>query len=325
MAERSLVTGAAGFVGLRLSERLATAGDDVVMVDNFSRGCRDHDFSRVAAACRVVEADLTDPSSLASLGEFDHLYHLAGRVGTDLVARKPAKVLYENALATLNVMRLAIESRADRTYLASTSEVYAAAVERGLASIPTAEDVPFVVEPEYRPRSAYATSKHLGEQMGNAMRFEHGLAVVACRFHNLYGPRMGHAHVIPQFIDRILDRVDPFAIHGDQTRSYCYIDDAIDILVALRDVPEPPAVLNVGNCTEEVSTVDLARRLFCLAGWSAPIEVHPAPDGSPARRCPDVSLATRLTGLRPAWSLDEGLRTTFSWYSRAREEHSCGR
>ena len=241
------------------------------------------------------------------------MYHLAGLVGTTLVRSQPAQVLHANVLSTLHLLEYAA-GHAERVWFASTSEVYAAAVERELAPVPTGEAVPVVFEADYQPRTAYAVSKHLGEQMAHALRFEGDLPVIACRFHNVYGPRMGNNHVIPQFIDRILDRTNPFMIYGNQSRAYCYIDDALDLLLGLRGVPEPPVVVNIGNGDEEVSAVELAHRLFDVADWSAPLEIHPATPASPPRRCPDIALASRLTGINPSWALNKGLESTFSWY-----------
>lgn len=316
MAKPTLVTGGAGFIGLHLVRRLVEEGTEVVVIDNFQRGQSDIDFNEAVASCAVVEADLTDPACLTALGEFGDVYHLAGLVGTRLVRSQPAHVLHTNVLSTLHLLNYAASGNAERVWFASTSEVYAAAVERGLAPVPTGEAVPVVFEADYQPRSAYAVSKHLGEQMAQALRFEGGLPVIACRFHNVYGPRMGNDHVIPQFISRIFDRADPFMIYGNQSRAYCYIDDALDLLFGLRNVPDLPAVVNIGNCDEEVSAVELAHCLFDIADWSAPIEIHPAAPASPTRRCPDVALVSQLTGIKPSWSLSKGLESTFSWYKQ---------
>lgn len=314
MAKPILVTGGAGFIGLHLVRRLIEEGAEVVVLDNFQRGQSDADFDEIVDSCTVIEADLTDPACFASLGEYGDVYHLAGLVGTALVRSQPAQVLHANALSTLHLLEYAASGQAERVWFASTSEVYAAAVERELAPVPTGEAVPVVFEADYQPRTAYAVSKHLGEQMAQAFRFEGGLPVVACRFHNVYGPRMGNDHVIPQFIGRILDKADPFMIYGNQSRAYCYIDDALDLLLGLRGLPEPPVVVNIGNGDEEVSAVELAHRLFEVADWSAPLEIHPAAPASPERRCPDVGLASRLTGINPSWTLNKGLESTFSWY-----------
>ena len=316
MAKPTLVTGGAGFIGLHLVRRLVEEGTEVVVIDNFQRGQSDVDFYETVASCAVVEADLTDPACLAALGEFGDVYHLAGLVGTTLVRSQPAHVLHNNVLSTLHLLSHAASGHAERVWFASTSEVYAAAVERELAPVPTGETVPVVFEADYQPRSAYAVSKHLGEQMAQALRFEGGLPVIACRFHNVYGPRMGNDHVIPQFIGRIFNRTDPFMIYGNQSRAYCYIDDALDLLLGLRNVPDLPAVVNIGNRDEEVSAVELAHRLFDIADWSAPIEIHPAAPASPTRRCPDVALVSHLTDIKPSWSLSKGLESTFSWYKQ---------
>jgi UDP-glucose 4-epimerase/UDP-glucuronate decarboxylase len=170
------------------------------------------------------------------------------------------------------------------------------------------------------PRASYALSKMATELLLRHYSRSHGFAARITRYHNVYGPRMGYDHVIPQFIERLLAGEDPFTIYGAyQSRAFCYVDDAVEAtmrLAALRTAD--PVVMNIGNDREELQIVDLARRLFDVAGRSPALRIEPPPPGSPERRQPDIGRLRELTGFEPRVQLDEGLRRTYAWYRQRR-------
>ena len=139
------------------------------------------------------------------------------------------------------------------------------------------------------------------------------------RYHNIYGPRMGYEHVIPEFCVRILKRTDPFPIFGaDGSRAFCYVDDAVEATKrVMESVATDGHIIHVGNPDEETTIEDLARRMFDLFDLHPTVEIHPAPRGSVKRRCPDISKLKKLTSYRPQVSLADGLRRTFAWYEEA--------
>jgi UDP-glucose 4-epimerase/UDP-glucuronate decarboxylase len=147
-----------------------------------------------------------------------------------------------------------------------------------------------------------------------------GFRARIARYHNVYGPRMGHSHVIPQFIDRVLDGVTPFPLYGaHQTRAFCHVRDAVDATIRLTELATPgPVLANVGNDREELPIIDLARKLFAHVGVNPPIEIHDPPAGSPDRRLPDLTRLRALTGYEPTVSLADGLADTYEWYARDR-------
>ncbi|MEO3930163.1 NAD-dependent epimerase/dehydratase family protein [Micromonosporaceae bacterium B7E4] len=314
--ERVLVTGGAGFIGLHLARRLLARGARVVLLDDFSRGCRDGEFEALCEHVEVVTHDLRHPIPEGLIrGRVDHVYHLAAVVGVGRTLADPRGTLLANIQAALHLLEWSRRSRPKALFLSSTSEVADGAVSTGLAGLPVAEDVPFALAAPRSPRVAYALGKFVAETL--FLQEAAGARVRVARFFNVYGPRMGAAHVIPQFIGRALDGADPFDVYGPtQTRSFCHIDDAVAACVALMDLATAePLVVNVGNNLEEITAIDLARRVLAVAGVDPRVAVREAPAESPQRRLPDVTALHRLTGHRPRVDLDTGLDSTFAWYA----------
>jgi UDP-glucose 4-epimerase/UDP-glucuronate decarboxylase len=206
-------------------------------------------------------------------------------------------------------------------FFASTSETYAGGVSAGTVPVPTPEDVPLSVPDVAAPRFAYAASKILGEAAVIHTARARALQAVIGRFHNVYGPRMGADHVIPELSLRALRREDPFRVYGtDQRRAFCHVSDAVEAMVRLMTTPAASGrVVNIGNDTEETRIEDLASLVLREAGFAPSLERVPAPAGSVARRCPDIGRLRGLTGFVPKVSLEAGVRETFAWY-RLRHE-----
>ncbi|MET8759081.1 NAD-dependent epimerase/dehydratase family protein [Lentzea sp. NPDC004782] len=313
---KHLLLGGAGFIGLHLARRLLADGHDVTVVDDFSRGRRDPELD--ALDVPVISADLTDPASFAALPrDCDQVHLLAAVVGVRNVERDPARVVRINTLVVLNTLDWITAPQ--RLFFASTSETYAGGVSMGVVPVPTPETVPLVVEDVTAPRFAYAVSKMLGEAAVVHAGRAKGVPVVVGRFHNVYGPRMGADHVIPELSLRALRREDPFVVYGiDQHRAFCYVDDAVEAVVRLTGTDAAAGrIVHIGDDTAETNIGELAELVLRIAGHAPVVEKEPAPQGSVARRCPDLTLLRDLTGYAPRTSLDEGVRRTFDWY-RAR-------
>jgi UDP-glucose 4-epimerase/UDP-glucuronate decarboxylase len=321
--ERALVTGGAGFLGLRLARALVERGDDVTLLDDFSRGRDDPPLRELLGDARLVEHDLTRPLPAQRLGGgYGAVYHLAAIVGTQASAVRPHEVLRVGLAATLNLLDWAAGAQPERLFLSSTSEVTDGAVRAELASVPVPDNAPLVVPDVALPRASYAISKIAAEAQFLHYGNQHGALVRIGRFFNVYGPRMGYDHVIPQLICRTLDGEDPFPVHGAwQTRSFCFVDDAVEAALLLADLATAePVVASVGNDMEEIVIADLVERILALAGHGAELEIHHPPSGSPDRRCPDLCRLRELTGYEPRVGLDDGLRQTFEWYRRHHED-----
>ncbi|MFY1627133.1 NAD-dependent epimerase/dehydratase family protein [Micromonospora sp. WMMD723] len=314
---RALLLGGAGFIGLHLARRLVADGHRVTIVDDFSRGRDDADLDRLRAdpAVQVVSGDLTDPATWAALPTgWDQIYLLAAVVGVRNVEQDPARVIRVNTLSALHLLDWVAPD--ERVFFASTSEVYAGGVTAGVVPVPTDETVPPMISDIAAPRFAYAASKLLGEAAFLHTARARGFETVVGRFHNVYGPRMGADHVIPEMSLRALRGADPFPVPGaDQFRAFCHVDDAVEAMVRLMAAPAAAGqIVHIGNDREETNIGDLAKLVLRVAGVSPAIAPGNAPPGSVARRCPDLSRLRELTGYEPGVSLEEGVRSTFAWY-----------
>lgn len=316
MAERVLVTGGAGFIGLQVARSLRALGSEVVILDDFSRGQVDRELTANLRDIRLLRCDLTKPIPEEIANDFTEVYHLAGVVGVRTANTEPEKVLRVNLLSTINLLEACSRWPVRRLFLASTSEVSDGAITAGLAKLPSAEDVPFVLPEPHLPRSAYATSKIASEQLCLSYGRSYGFSVRIVRYYNVYGPRMGHDHVIPQLIGRVLRREDPFKVWGaHQRRAFCYIDDAVKASIALMGLATTnPLVVNVGSDRDEVEIIDLVERILTIGSFAPKLELLPPPSGSPERRRPALASLRDLLGEMRVTGLDEGLQRTFAWY-----------
>jgi UDP-glucose 4-epimerase/UDP-glucuronate decarboxylase len=327
---KTLILGGAGFIGFHLAQALARQGEErVVLVDNLSRGARDAELRQLLRDHPQVSlrvGDLADPGTLAGLAErFDAVYLLAGMIGVRNVQRSPAEVLRTNARIILNTLDWLVRAGCGRLLFASTSEVYAGSVELGRAPVPTPEDVPATIHQVQHPRASYALSKLFGEAAVTHTTRAVPCDAVIVRYHNVYGPRMGLDHVIPELMERIWQRHDPLPVYGlEQTRAFCYVSDAVAASIALMRCPLSDCpIVHVGHDGQELSIRELLEKLLALTGYHPTIDERPAPDGAVARRCPDISRLKALTGYRPSVDLDEGLALTWRWY-RQQFERTAG-
>jgi len=315
-----LVTGGAGFIGFSLAKYLANCDYEVTICDDFSRGSRDRDLQEVIKRDNVqlLETDLTDRESLHKLDkDYDYAYHLAAINGTRYFYEIPHTVLRVNLLTLINILDWAINIDLRKFVFTSSPEAYAAAKDVFALPLPTPEEVPLVISDVYNPRYSYAGSKIVGELLCLNYARQHDMNLSIVRPSNVYGPREGYEHVIPEFIMRIIKKEDPFKIYGgNQTRAFCYIDDFVrGIKLAAESERTNGEVINIGNDKQEMRITDLAQRMFELFDYNPrKIDMLSAPKGSPDRRCPDISKARNLLGYEPQVDLDEGLKEIHNWY-----------
>lgn len=304
---RILVTGAAGFLGSYLCDRLLADGHEVIGMDNRVSGqTQNLDDAFTHDRFSFHEHDVTEFIHVS--GELDAVLHLASLASPVFYREHPIKTLKVGALGTHKTLGLAKEK--DATYLfTSTSEVY------GDPEVnPQPEDYRGNVDP-YGPRSCYDESKRYGESLVRAYRDEHELDVRVARIFNTYGPRMrlDDGRVIPNFVRQALTGED-LTVYGDgeQTRSFCYVSDMIDGLVALleSDVQEP---VNIGN-PDERTINELAEDVLEVTRSESGITHEELPPQDPKVRRPDITKARAELGWEPDIKLRDGLKQSIKYF-----------
>lgn len=314
-----MVTGAAGFIGFHLARRLAQKpGARVVLVDNFARGENDELYRQLCRRPNVEahDVDLTDPAAVARLpDDVDVVYHEAALNGTQNFYERPYEVLRSGTLPTFHLVEKYVRpGRLTRFVYAGTPESYASTVNRFDWEVPTDETVPLCVDDVFNERWSYAAAKIHGEVLSiNACR-EFGVPFSIIRYHNVYGPRMGDKHIVPDFLARLARGRAELYGHED-TRSFLYVEDAVEATLLVGQSPATAGeIVNVGG-DRELSMLELARQMMCLLGRKAEeIVLHAPPPGSVKRRVPSIRKLEELTGFRARWSLDEGLAETIRFY-----------
>jgi dTDP-glucose 4,6-dehydratase len=304
---RVLLTGAAGFLGSHLAERLLKEGCEVIGVDNLSTGQR-RNLDRLMAhpGFHFLQADVTEPLEVE--GPLDWVLHFASPASPPRYLKLPIATLLVNAEGTRHLLDLAL-SKGARFFLASTSEVYGDPLVH-----PQPETYWGNVNP-IGPRSIYDEGKRYAEALTTAYHRAYGLPVRIVRIFNSYGPFMDpeDGRVLSNFIAQAL-RGEPLTVFGDgsQTRSFCYVDDLIEGIRRLMEVDYPYPV-NLGN-PEEYRVLELAQLVKELTGSPSPIAFLPLPEDDPKQRRPDITLARRLLGWEPRVPVREGLKRTIAYF-----------
>ncbi|MEP6909075.1 MAG: NAD-dependent epimerase/dehydratase family protein [Actinomycetota bacterium] len=314
---KALLTGGAGFIGSHLAHRLTEMGYAVDLVDDFSRGSNDDRIASLqrSGSVRLLERDLRRPGALDDADDdYDCIVHLAAIVGVANVVDRPYEVLRDNVSMTEQTLALARRQRALQRFLfTSTSEVYSGTLENFDLPVPTPEQTPLALPDLERPRTTYMLSKLYGEAMCHNV----GVPFTIVRPHNVYGPRMGLAHVIPELLQRAHNatdgRLEVFSV--EHKRTFCFVDDAVEMIVRSLESPRCEGqTLNVGTQAPEVTIGDLAALIVDVVGRQLEIVPLPATPGSPVRRCPDMSRTAELTGYSSRVALEDGVRRTYEAY-----------
>jgi dTDP-glucose 4,6-dehydratase len=303
---RALITGAAGFLGSHLAERLLAEGISVVGMDNLITG----DVANIAHLAGrdflFIKHDVTNFIYLD--GPIDYILHFASPASPIDYLRVPIQTLKVGSLGTHNTLGLA-KAKGARYLLASTSEVYGDPLVH-----PQREDYWGNVNP-VGPRGVYDEAKRFAEAMTMAYHRVHGVDTRIVRIFNTYGPRMRveDGRAIPAFMSQAL-RGEELTVFGDgsQTRSLCYVTDTVDGIVRLlmSDVKEP---VNIGNPLE-LSIRQLAERVIAATGSKSMIGTRPLPVDDPKVRQPDITRATEALGWSPKVSLEDGLAKTVTYF-----------
>ena len=311
-----LVTGGSGFIGSGLVKALVKAGHRVRVLDDNSRGAPRR-LADVEKDIEFVAGDIRDAETVSrATAGMDEVHHLAFVNGTEFFYTQPDLVLDVGVRGMINVIDACRKHNVGNLILASSSEVY-----QTPPVVPTDETAPLSVPDVLNPRYSYGGGKLISELMAINFGRKYFERVLIFRPHNVYGPDMGWEHVVPQFALRLKKLADAqpagtlrFDIQGtgEETRSFCYIDDLVAGVMVMRDKGEHLGIYHVGT-TEELSIADVARMVAAQAGREIEIVPGKLQAGGTPRRCPDISKLGAL-GYKPAVTLKDGLKPTLDWY-----------
>ena len=304
---RILVTGGAGFIGSHLCERLLAGGHDVICLDNFFTGSKDNILHLMDShRFELIRHDVVEPI----LVEVDQIYNLACPASPVHYQYNPVKTVKTSVMGAINMLGLAKRLRA-KILQASTSEVY---------GDPEVHPQPESYWGHVNPigiRSCYDEGKRCAETLFFDYHRQHKLRIKVARIFNTYGPRMhpNDGRVVSNFIVQAL-KGEPITIFGDgnQTRSFCYVDDLVEALIRIMATPDDfTGPVNIGN-PSEFTILELAQKVVALTGSKSKIEFHPLPSDDPTQRKPDIALARSALGWDPGVALEPGLLKTIDYF-----------
>ncbi len=318
---KALITGGAGFVGSHLAEALLERGDEVYVLDNLSTGSIEN-IEHLKPHARfhyAIDTITHEPVAAELIDRVDVVFHLAAAVGVRLIVESPVHTIETNVHGTEMVLKLANKKK-KKVVIASTSEVYGKS-----ENVPFHEDSDLVMGPTSKGRWSYACSKAIDEFLALAYHKEKRLPVVVVRLFNTVGPRQTgrYGMVVPNFVKQaVLGR--PLLVHGDggQSRCFTYVSDVVGALVALSEHPEAVGrVFNIGNDLEEITILDLARRVVQRTGSKSEIVLVPYEQAyeegfeDMRRRVPDLARLRTLLGYQPQVQLDEVIDRVAAYFT----------
>tara|TARA_B100001093_G_scaffold493813_1_gene536404 strand:- start:653 stop:1615 length:963 start_codon:yes stop_codon:yes gene_type:complete len=317
MTKTALITGGAGFIGLHLCRKLLKKNFKIIILDNFLRGKKDDELKNLLREKRVklIKIDLSKKYDL-KIKNLSHIFHLAGSVGVKNINKDPLGSLTNNILSLRNVININnnLKKKA-KIIVFSTSEVYSPIIKRDRVKFPLKEDNEIIIENKIIDRDSYYISKIVNEKLVQFSRSDY----LILRPHNIYGPRMGLSHVIPELIKKFINlkkskkRILVFS--PSHKRAFCYIEDAINQIIRLSlDKKVKNDTFNIGNMKEEVTMFNLAKKIKKIVLSKSSINKGSATLGSPRRRVPDMRKTEKAIRYKKYINLNYGLNKTIEWY-----------
>ena len=311
-----LITGGAGFLGIKLAEMLLKdKKNKVFILDNFSKKKSNKGFLKMLKNknIKVIKKDLNYISDYLKIYDFDFIFHFAAILGVQKVINNPFITLENNVQTTISLINFARkQKKLKKICFTSTSEVYAYTLKKKLAEYPTPENIDFLLSKDFDPRSSYLLSKIVGEYLMNYSN----LNFIIFRPHNIFGPDMGFAHVIPQLTKKFLkDKKGKIVINNAKhKRTFCNIDFAIDLILNISHNKKlTKKIFNIGSPEKEVSIMMLAKKIKKILGSNKVLtssNLHK--DNSPEKRRPKMNRSLRYARLKH--NFEKGLKDTVLWY-----------
>jgi len=304
---RAIVTGAAGFLGSHLCDRLLAEGWEVLGLDNFITG-RKENLAHLENDGKFSLEEINVSDELPVAGDAAYVLHFASPASPPDYLKHPIETMRVGSVGTQNALGLA-RSKGAKFFLASTSECY------GDPEVSPQHEEYWGHVNSVGPRSVYDEAKRFSEALTMGYHRHYGLDTRIVRIFNTYGPRMrlNDGRALPNFVFQALSE-KPITVFGDgkQTRSFCYVSDLIDGIYRLA-VSKEHLPVNIGN-PDEITLLEFAQRVRAHFPKAGPIVFEPLPQDDPKRRCPDIRKAKRLLGWEPKVALADGLKRTIEYF-----------
>lgn len=302
-----LVTGGSGFIGSHIVKELVKTNEIIVFDNGFRNDFNNID--EIKNEIQIVKGDISKKEDWKKIPkDVDLAFHLGAINGTKYFYEIPEKVIEVNVLGTLNFLKWLENSNVKRFFFSSSSEVY------GFPKIfPTPEDEPFMIPDPKNPRFSYSSSKIMGEIMIINFAKKLGIDYTIGRFHNVYGPKMGFEHVIPELIKKC-NMNNEIIVQGDgnESRCFCYITDAINAMIlCTKHVDGRNDIFNIGN-PKETKIKELLKIIEKIHKKPIVPIFKPFENAGTKRRVPELSKLKKL-GYKPKISLEEGVEKTYNW------------
>ena len=315
-----LITGGAGFIGFSLAKYLSDKNYRVFLIDNLSRGKFDKDFKNLLKKKNVFfyKKNLNHKINI-KFKNISHIFHLAGSVGVKNINKDPYRSFFNNIISLKNLIdSLKNKKKKIKIILFSTSEVYSTIIQEKKVQFPIKESNSILIKNSIIKRDAYYLSKIFNEKILQLSNLNY----LILRPHNIYGPRMGFSHVIPELIKRmrILKKKNNkkiFIFSPKHRRAFCFIDDAIMQIIKLSfNKKTNNKIFNVGNMNEEISMINLAKKIKNFFSYKIKLKDGKITEGSPARRIPDMKKTLKYAKIKKFTNLNQGIKKTFEWYQK---------
>ncbi len=312
--KKILITGGAGFIGYHLANHLSKNNNNFIYIfDNLSRGRMDNNFKKLILRKNVkfYKIDLLRNIKF-KIKDINTTYHLAAKVGVANVNKSPSETININILSLINTLKFLKKNSSNSKFIFfSTSEVYSPLIFNKISKQPYSEKENLIFDNSIKSRDSYYISKLFGEKYVKLSGFK----FIIFRPHNIYGPRMGFSHVIPELIKKIKKFKNVKVYSPNHSRAFCYVDDAISQILFLQK-KRMNEVYNIGNPREEIKIYKLANLIRGLLKSDARLTKNTITSGSPPKRCPNIKKIKKLGYNKQFTNLRRGLVNTIKWYEK---------
>lgn len=311
-----LITGGAGFIGLKLAEKLLkNKNNKIYLLDSLLKKKDNKYLLKILKNknVKLIQKDLNGISKYLKTYDFDYIYHFAAILGVQKVIDNPFITLKENIVTTIELINFSKkQKKLKKICFTSSSEVYANSLKKKLVKYPTPENIDFLISKDFNSRSSYLLSKIVGEYLINYSN----LNFVIFRPHNIFGPQMGFKHVIPQLTKKILINKDKkiYINNFKHKRTFCNIDFAIELIFNIsHNKNSAKKIFNIGAPDKEISIITLAKKIKKILNSEIQFKTsNIQKDSSPQRRRPDMKKSLKYTILKH--DFEKGLKETVLWY-----------